>query len=197
MKAKTSRDNGRPPDLTGDPVPGISGITTESWLKPHPNFRLQKILVPIDFSVCSEKAVQYALALAQEFGAELILTHVVQPYPIVTELPSTMAELQVELEKCATLRLDKIRQSIKGAQCHSVLRVGHAVHQILSVAREEDVDVIIIATHGRTGLAHTVLGSVAERVVRHAGCPVLIVREKEHEFIVQPPDDPSLRMHGI
>lgn len=181
MKSKTSRDN----------------ITTESWLKPHPNFRLQKILVPIDFSVCSEKAVQYALALAQEFGAELILTHVVQPYPIVTELPSTMAELQVELEKCATLRLDKIRQSIKGAASRSILRVGHAVHQILSVAREEDVDVIIISTHGRTGLAHTVLGSVAERVVRHAGCPVLIVREKEHEFIVQPPDDPDLRMHGI
>lgn len=193
MKTKRTSRNISPSSVRIPSVETMGGITNESWLKPHPNFRLKKILVPVDFSDRSRKALQYALGMAEEFQAELILVHVVQPYPIVTEMPGTMAELQAQLEKNAFSQLAKLNDSIKGVASRGLLQTGQPVHHILKVALEEDVDLIVVATHGRTGLAHVVLGSVAERIVRHAHCPVLVVREREHEFLVTQPDNPQIQ----
>lgn len=168
------------------------GIVTETWLKPHPNFRIQKILVPVDFSDASLKAVQYAMAMAGEFNAELILIHVVESYPLLPEMPAATLELQAGLEKEARARMNKLQKSIKGVNCSGLVRTGHSAHTIVAEAKTGAADLIIASTHGRTGLARAFLGSVTEQVVRLADCPVLVVREREREFLTVEPDNAPL-----
>jgi universal stress protein A len=150
-------------------------------------FKIQKILVPIDFSRCSEKGLHYARAFAGQFKASLVLAHVVQFNPIpgteFSEVDFPAVEQRVlqqskeELEKtAAALRSDDLN-------IETLLREGRPATEIASIARETNADLIIISTHGHTGLKHVLLGSVAENVVRHAPCPVLVVRENEHEFV--------------
>jgi nucleotide-binding universal stress UspA family protein len=154
--------------------------------KPTP-FKLKKILVPIDFSVCSKKALQYAIPLARQFGASLALLHIVQvSYPVGGEYAAVDYSL-CEKEFCdltekqlAVLAEEEIPAGVPAA---TVVRRGYPVQQILEAARELEIDLIILSTHGHTGLKHVFLGSTAENVVRRAPCPVLVVREQEHEFI--------------
>lgn len=143
-----------------------------------PAFQLKKILVPVDFSTCSLKALRYAIPFATQFGAELILLHVIPLFPPAEGvLPADPGE-DVH-ERLAALR------ATAGAAAGGItlVRRGTPHSEILDVAQELDVGLIILSTHGHTGLEHLLLGSVAEKVVRHAGCPVLIVREHEHEFV--------------
>jgi len=77
------------------------------------------------------------------------------------------------------------REVGKDLRCESLVRVGRVVSEIVDVARQTETDLIILSTHGHTGFKHVLLGSVAENVVRHAPCPVLIVRQQEHEFITK------------
>ena len=143
-------------------------------------FRLKSILVPIDFSECSEKTLQYAVPLAKQFGAELALLHVVQPYPAVPE----MAPVDVESIQDAKKKLAEVKQTIdKSISTKALVRLGSPEREIVDGAREYASDLIIIATHGRTGLARVFLGSTTEHVVRQAPCPVLVVREREREFV--------------
>jgi universal stress protein A len=132
-------------------------------------FRIKKILVPIDFSTCSKKALQYAVPFAQQFGAALHLLYVVQVSYYAGEFGTTDASLlEQELYANGAKELNTLAQREIGQRVpwqHSV-RSGRTV-----------------STHGHTGLKHVLLGSVAENIVRHAPCPVLIVREREHEFI--------------
>jgi universal stress protein A len=152
---------------------------------PLPIFKLQHILVPVDFSDCSAKALQYAVALARQFNARLTLLHVVAPYraycpeaPIL-EMP-TLEEASAELNRITT---DIPRMT--------VVREGEPHAEIVAAASDLTVDLIVLSTHGRTGIAHVVFGSTAEKVVRHAGCPVLVIRDNEHEFVtVNPACDP-------
>jgi len=141
--------------------------------------RFQSILVPIDFSAQSERALQYALALARKTRAKLTLLHVVEPigtpdflyYPLMVE--------NEKLAKAARERLEKTcaRAKIQPALLDRVLvRSGVAFNEIADAARTLHADLIAIATHGYTGLKHVLLGSTTERVVRHAPCPVLVVR---------------------
>jgi universal stress protein A len=149
---------------------------------------LKKILVPVDFSPLSKKAVHYATRLAQEFGAELNLFHVVEP-----EVPPAFDGYMIApppISNCASNgyanRLSRLANSVRAAGVHDVqssVRTGLAAFEIVEAAKELDVDLIIIATHGYTGWKHFAIGSTAERVVRAAPCPVMVVREKEHEFI--------------
>jgi universal stress protein A len=152
----------------------------------HSAFGLKKILVPVDFSPASESSFDYALRLAREFGAELTLFHVMGAVPVngfagmqdlpvlpVTDFPEADAKLR---KLAASAR----KQNVEAASC--VVRAGIASHEIVEMAKESDVDLIVIATHGYTGWKHFCIGSTAERVVRAAPCPVLVVREKEHEF---------------
>ena len=150
--------------------------------------RLKRILVPVDFSPPSRKALPYALSFAAQFGAEIILLHVVEPAIYPTEMGYVPAEIETMYhsmhlttsEKLADLAREQVPASIPS---QTMVRVGAPFQEITLAAQELKVDLIVIATHGYTGLKHVFMGSTAERVVRHAPCPVLTVREGEHDFV--------------
>ena len=143
-------------------------------------FKLENILVPVDFSDCSRKALQYAIPFARQFGAALTLLHAVQRYPAAPEV----VVLETDSVEAAKRELAELSGSIDTAvQSRTVVRLGTPHLEIVNAAREQGVDLIIIATHGHSGLAHVFLGSTTEKVVRHAPCPVLVVRECEREFV--------------
>lgn len=149
-------------------------------------FKLKKILVPIDFSDQSLKALRYAVPFAEQFGATLFLTHVVEPTGLVNDLPDVAIALARENQPDAVkTRLTALADSeIEPLIPVKVeVRSGKPFDEIVTLAKTLDIDLIIIATRGNTGLKHIFLGSTAERVVRRAPCPVLVVREKEREFV--------------
>jgi universal stress protein A len=163
-------------------------LENESVLdRPQPRtLRLKKILVPIDFSPPSKNAFKYAVRFAEEFGGELTLLYVLEPQSVTgyAGIPEATAFVEGDIVAAgkhlrsliATVRNGKIERP------HWKVRAGLPSHVIVEVAKEMDVDLIVIATHGYTGWKHFCIGSTAERVVRAAPCPVLVVREKEHEF---------------
>ena len=149
--------------------------------------RIQKILVPTDFSPASRKSLSYALRFADGLNSEITLLHVLEPEtPLaLAGRPATAAFSEQELSD-AEEGLRGLTDSAKaagGAGTKSMLRTGVAAHEIVEAAKKLDVDLIVIATHGFTGWKHFAIGSTAERVARAAPCPVLVVREKEHDFI--------------
>jgi nucleotide-binding universal stress UspA family protein len=151
---------------------------------PLPAFRLKKIMVPVDFSECSNKAIQYAVPFAKQFGAEVVLLHLVEPYPQVPE----MAPIDIENLQDAKKQMEACRRASCSISVKTLVRVGEATTGIIEAAKELDIDLIILSTHGRTGVARVFLGSTAERVVRLAPCPVLVVRERERDFVAEAND---------
>jgi nucleotide-binding universal stress UspA family protein len=148
---------------------------------------LKKILVPIDFSAMSMQAFQYALRFAEQFGCGVVLLHVVEPECVIAGTPvATEVFAQPEDDAIAAkaeLAALAARSRNRSNFVTSVVRTGHAPNEINKAAKELDVDLIVIATHGFSSWRHLCIGATAERVVRTAPCPVLVVREKEHEFI--------------
>lgn len=148
---------------------------------------IRKILVPTDFSAHSKEAQAWAVELARRYEASLTLIHVYQPIsyalPEGYVLPS--ANLLADLEVSLGRALDGAKQALEAS---SGLRVDNALMQgvpyveIVRFAREGSYDLIVLSTHGRTGLRHVLLGSVAEKVVRKAPCPVLTVRPRGQTF---------------
>jgi universal stress protein A len=148
---------------------------------------LKKILVPIDFSDMSKHAFQYALRFAQQFRCKIVLLHVVEPETVIAgtslavdvfaQLEDDMTAAKTELATLAASSRDRLNSVA------SAVRSGHAPNEITKAAKDLDVDLIMIATHGYTSWRHLCISSTAERVVRTAPCPVLVVREKEHEFV--------------
>ena len=154
-------------------------------IEPAPlSIHLQNILVPLDFSEMSLKSLQYAVAFAKQFGARLTLLHIVQPPTYSPELPFPP---QLDTEDIAAI--DEQLQDIRATRIPPEVPVETAVRQrfvfdgILEMAREISADLIITTTHGHTGLKHLLLGSTAENIVRRAPCPVLVVRERELDFV--------------
>ena len=148
--------------------------------------RIQNILVPYDFSEFSRKALEYACELASQFHAKLHIIHVVEPMPTMfAEGASLLQETDAELTQSAQKHLGELpgREWSHLAVTRD-FRVGTAFVEIIRYARENDIDVIVAGTHGRGAVAHMLLGSVAELVVRKAPCPVLIVREGKHDFVM-------------
>lgn len=150
---------------------------------------LKRILLATDFSEYSAAARKYACAFADQFHAELHLLHVIQdlaplvPEPGVAVPPNT--DYLKELEENATLMLERVLdpQWAAGKTIIRAIRQGPPFLEIVRYAKETGIDLIVIGTHGRTGLAHVFMGSVAEKVVRKSPCPVLSVRHPEHEFV--------------
>jgi nucleotide-binding universal stress UspA family protein len=145
----------------------------------------QKILVPSDFSSASDNAFKYALNFNQHFGAQLHVIHVLETVlsPQFAGLPEAPAFSEEELAAAGkNLRAWAKSAGALDAGAKLVLRNGFPAHEIVEAAKELAVDLVIIATQGLTGWKHFCIGSTAERVVRAAPCPVLVVREKEHEF---------------
>lgn len=178
MKVKPGAAPGKVVVELGPDEKEIPGLKTEKSVEPI--FALRRILVPLDFSDCSRKALQYAIPLARQFKAEITLIHVAQSYPMAAELGDLEQQDVREAEK----ELKSIQSTVR-VPVKTVVRTGAPHKEIVHAATELGMDMIVLATHGRTGLAHALLGSTAEKIVRLAGCPVLIVREREKEFIVE------------
>jgi universal stress protein A len=152
-----------------------------------PELRLKHILVPVDFSECSHKALEYAVSFAKQFGADVMLLHVVVAVPPPPQMLVMETEnLRSKYHEEAARRLSDWRQKVVSrASVKAAIRQGVSAHQeIVAAAQECDSDLIVIGNHGRTGLARVLTGSTAERVVRYAPCPVLVVRGHEHEFLI-------------
>jgi len=150
-------------------------------------FALGRILVPIDFSDCAKKALQYALPLALQFRARLLLVYVMPAHYFVgSEFgPVDFPVPEGEWREQSRQELQALAEREVGGRvpCDTMVVQGQPAHEIAVCARELEADLIVISTHGRTGLRHVLVGSVAENVVRYAPCPVLVVREQEHEFV--------------
>lgn len=142
----------------------------------------RKILIPTDLSEDSQGAMNIALDLAQRYGARLTLLHVYQPplYSLppdavmlaaTTELANQVTELQGNLD---ALKANLMAQGVSDVVTH--IAQGDPHDEIMRELREAGHDLLVMATHGRSGLSHMLLGSVAEKLVRHAPCPVLTVR---------------------
>ena len=144
---------------------------------------IRKILLPTDFSECANYALSYAASLARKFEASIICVHVIEPvmpavgYTGLTE-PLPIADLSEQLEESAERELPKIGEcdDCAGLEIEEVIVHGDASAEIVRVAEERNVDLIVIASHGRTGLGRILFGSTAESIVRHAPCPVLVVK---------------------
>jgi universal stress protein A len=144
---------------------------------------IARILVATDFSETSELALDYARTIAERFGASIHLLHVLDELPALSTLASEMFSTEMTA-LCAT-RHERIRQRLQriltveeGARFCATgeVRTGRAAETIHDVAIERRVDLIVMGTHGRSGVAHLLVGSVAEKVVRNAPCAVLTVR---------------------
>jgi nucleotide-binding universal stress UspA family protein len=158
--------------------------------EPAREFALRTILVPIDFSECSRKALQYAVPMARQFGSRLILAHVMPVHYFVgSEFgPVDVPVPEPEIRKNAERALERLCREEIGDAVPVAIRVsrGQPVHELVALARDEAVDLILLSTHGHTGLKHVLLGSVTENVVRYAPCPVLVVREHQRDFVERP-----------
>jgi nucleotide-binding universal stress UspA family protein len=178
MKKKTPRRvrAGKPP--VRRPKPRASARNAE------PSLQISSILVPIDFSSHSKNALKYAVPMAEQFGASLHLVYVVEPtiYPAdlgfgQVVLPGVEDELR---QKGAEELEELIRQEIGSrARASFAVRTGNPHQEILAEAEEKGVDLIVVATHGHSGVEHMLFGSTADRIVRKSRCPVLTVRPVE------------------
>ncbi len=176
-------------DSPASPTPTTLPIAGEIHVK--------SILVPTDFSPSSLKAVLYAERLAKDFNSTIVLLHVFLLSEYAGNLPDPTfglsptevqaaynASRQRDTDQLTNLR-DELRA--RGRQVDIQLVNGTAYEQIVCVARNMEVDLIVLSTHGRSGWQRLVMGSTAERVVRLAPCPVLTVRDKERDFVEPAP----------
>lgn len=140
---------------------------------------MQHLLVPVDFSTYAETALTYAMTLASKLGARLTLMHVIHLAPLgVAEGGAVLPYLEaVEAQAQAGMADYRERVQAAGLKVDVVIVHGVPFQSIIDTAIEHKVDLIVMGTHGRTGLRHVLLGSVAEKVVRLAPCPVLIARQ--------------------
>jgi nucleotide-binding universal stress UspA family protein len=143
-----------------------------------PRFAPQKILVPVDFSSCSFVAVRYAATLAARFKSTVRLFHALYPYTEVIAVDRISLETgHSQSQANAQLEMDALKQSrwLQRVNTETEIRTGYAVEEICAQTGDEEVDLLVISTHGRAGFKHTLIGSVAEHVVRYAECPVISV----------------------
>lgn len=151
--------------------------------------KIKKVLVPTDFSACADEAVAYAVELAESLGASVTLLHIC-PEPYLAPLPDSALGMETVyegwthvLEARRTSAIASMGRTIESNAGRAVimdfaLQDGHPAEATLAHAREHGFDLIVMGTHGHTGLKHVFLGSVAERVVRLSPVPVLTVRHR-------------------
>ena len=150
---------------------------------------LQRILCPTDFSEFSQKAVRYSCELAAKYSAELHLLHVLQDYEAISPTPGEIfapfADWLPELHKQSQVKLAEMPgpEWESRLKVHRTARVGAPIDEICKYAKEHHIDLIVQGTHGRRGIKHLLMGSVAENIVRYAPCAVLTVRDPKHEFV--------------
>jgi nucleotide-binding universal stress UspA family protein len=150
--------------------------------------RLAKILLPTDLSAYASYAQPYAVELASAYEADLHLVYVVDSHwmgPIASvEFPGRIEDGLRHSREAGEKALRALQAQISGLEVRAQVLIGAPHVEIVRYARREEIDLIVIATHGRMGLAHALIGSVAEKVVQMAPCPVLTVKHPEHEFVM-------------
>lgn len=148
---------------------------------------LKTILVPSDFSECSDAALRYGLELARRFDARLHLLHVVQdPLTQPWAAEGFSAPLFEVVDKWQREARERLKLSVPEADAGRVTisaTIAWPFAEILRYATDNDVDLIVMGTHGRGGVSHMLLGSIAEKVIRRAPCPVLTVRHPQRDFV--------------
>jgi len=147
---------------------------------------LKSVLVPTDFSEASGVAVTYGVALARTFGARLTLLHVI-PDSFGDDIiaAATLGMFQIANNNASTrLRSLLTEEERRGLEIQYVVRTGDPEHEIVEYARQYDVDLIVASTRPHGAVAHMLASSVPEKLLRHAPCPVLIVRHPEHDFVM-------------
>jgi len=185
MKARTSKTNGsRSPATPPRARSACNPLTAAA--RPEPGIQIKEILVPVDLSASSKKAVAYAVAFARQFHAAVTLLHVVDP-DCRRDGQNTSARHSSEVQWLAQIQKQLAaltEQSVRGrAQCETLIRFGSPHMEIETAARKQGVDLIILATHGDRGLPDFCFASTTEKVLRYAPCPVLIVRQQERDFV--------------
>jgi len=149
---------------------------------------VKKILAPIDFSEHSMNAMRSAMEMAKDVGAEVHLVHVIAPHhhfiplPLATnveqsrELAREAAMIEQAEEELARIKKDEFGDSKKVL---TFAVVGHPVQKLVDYAKEQSIDLIVMATHGRSGIEHTLIGGTTEKVVRNSPCSVLVIRARQ------------------
>jgi nucleotide-binding universal stress UspA family protein len=149
--------------------------------------KINKILVPVDFSDYSKSSLRYAVNFSKYFNAEISLIYVVEPviYPPDFSMGQiAIPSVNAEWDQRAKEELDKLAKNEipDDVKVKTIIKTGKPFLEIIETAEEENIDLIIIASHGRTGMEHILFGSTAEKVVRKAPCPVLTLREPAKGF---------------
>jgi nucleotide-binding universal stress UspA family protein len=155
--------------------------------------QLKTILLPTDGSECSAKAANYAFSFAKQYGARIVALHVVdqrweeQSRAVLTEMGQDLTQkVRAGYEEEARRIVREVAAAAVQAGIPAEARIASGIpyEEIVRVGQEVAADVIIMGTHGRTGMSHLFLGSVTEKVIRRAPCPVLTVRPQEHDFVI-------------
>ena len=146
----------------------------------------KKILCPVDFSEFTDEILEYAVNIAQKYNSELHLIHIIPNLNYFTPYesfftPENLIVVEKNMETEVNKDFDELMKKIN-VPAKKIIKNGAAFVEIINYARTESMDLIIIGTHGRTGLEHILIGSVAERVLRKSPCPVLTVRPRSRQF---------------
>jgi nucleotide-binding universal stress UspA family protein len=188
MKIKRNRNPGSVLMELGPNERQLPGTVAEGLPRFSPSLDIKRVLVPMDFSDCSKKALVDAVHLAGQFDARVWLVYVRHPiYYAPDMVPFGISEARREgVSDNAEQRLQALAREVAGrdAPVETLIREGDPAKEIVAAAAELGADLIVVATHGYTGLKHLWHGSIAEKVVRYASCPVLVVRDQEHDFII-------------
>lgn len=158
--------------------------------------QFKKILVPTDFSPPSKQALEVAASLARKQGAKIVVVHVMEPLPAHGEGQLVHSFDDVGVEKSRQDLADVVPADT-AIRCEHKLMRGDAAAQILRAAEDTSADLIVMGTHGRTWLAHLLMGSVAEDVVRRAACPVLTVKQPSADVPKQLPQAPPAKSDSL
>ena len=160
--------------------------------------KVDQILVPTDFSESSELALRAAIQLGRKFGAAVEVLHVDTEATVMVPPPGDLIAVPIdiaELMEKSVERLNEIAEHVRrtGLVCTTATEVGTTHTEIVDHAQRIGADLIVMGTHGRHGLGHALVGSIAERVVQHALCPVLVIplRAVERAEVPQPESDPE------
>ncbi len=146
---------------------------------------IKSILCPLDFSDASKNAFRYACEFARAMGSKIRLLNVVEPRPLAADMTLTYIPVEEDLEKAAMEDMQPLVEEAKskGIEVDAEVVIGIPADVILEQIDESDASMLIMGSHGKTGLSRLLMGSVAEGVVRKAKVPVLIVKADEKEFI--------------
>ena len=146
--------------------------------------RFTKIVCPVDFSACSREALRIAAELARDGSSQLVVAHAWEPPRWSTGegmIAPEVVQGMIDSERAELENWKTMAKQLGAGEVGTRFLTGVAWDTILALLKDDPaIDLVVMGTHGRTGLKHVLLGSVAEKVVRHAPCPVLVVREREH-----------------